>query len=580
MSLVPWTTLDPNVCEDMIAVMVCRENPRTVRIRPSQGDGGIDLIRITQAGWVVDQIKYFSSNLTSGQKAQIRNSFAELRKFAASKGAHIAEWRLVIPLDPTKENYLEWFEQEVTHDADFPCEWRGLSYVEGLAGTYPEVVDYCIGNGKSRVEELIAQMVTAFGLVNQSSQVAQSGQLQPLDTVEGLEAIYKALNAHDPHYRYSFAVDHERPALRLDEPYLAATQIETDMAWVTFKMYARFDDAVYVRPIPITLTATVPEGSAAAQALEDFGKFGSPLSVTSGQGVDLTVSVDLPGGLGGVHTSGTVAFVPPLAPYDASGDLRMQILDEDGREIAVARLKRTEITAGPTGEGMRWAGAEEHGVFEIEMRADLTDQTSTIVLQGHDLTGLRPAEALAGVRVVAAFRAPNLVRFALPYGPVTHAGIPITIGDAEPAPSLDGIVKVVEAMAIIQEHTPIQITMPSIGEISDEFGTELVWIAHLLHAGQIESTWSDCAFTVPARSIPAEPDFDATGPLTNAEPLIARIGGLEVPLGSLRYHCSSARLESITALSEGQVRVTLVPGATANVLIQHVPTASLAASAE
>lgn len=572
MSPVPWTTLDPNVCEDMIAIMMCRENPDIVRIRPSQGDGGIDLIRVTEAGWVVDQIKYFPLNLTSGQKTQIAKSFAEVRKFASSKGARIAEWRLVVPLDPTKENYLDWFDDELTKGAEFPCAWRGLSYLEGLAGTYPEVVDYYVGNGKARVEELIAQMVTGFRLVKQSAEVAHSGQLQPLDTVDGLRAIYAALNANDPLYRYSFAVDHAMPALPPDEPHLvAATQIETETAWVTFKIYARFDDAVNVRPISINLTVTASQDSETAQAMQDFGKFGSPVSVTSGEGVELNVSLDLPGGLGGVHTSGTAIIGLPQATDITSSDLRMQVLDPASQELATARIKFGQATAGFAGEGMRRVGTEEHGVFKIDVRMDLTEQTSSFTLSGGEVAGLRPAEALPGLRVVAAFRAPNLLRFALPYGPITHAGVPLSGGDPESGLWLEGLVKLVEALAIIQEHTAVQITVPALAQLTDEIGNELIGIAHILETQQEESTWTGFACDLPAHTIDPEPDYEASAPCTIDRPLVARVGDLQVPLGEVRYRFASARLASTTPLPDGRVRVKLVPGTDTSVSVQHIP---------
>lgn len=575
MSPVSWTTLDPNVCEDMIAIMMCRENPDIVRIRPSQGDGGIDLIRMTGAGWVVDQIKYFPLNLTSAQKNQIKSSFAEVQKFASSQGAHIAEWHLVIPLDPTKENYLDWFNDELTKDAGFPCAWRGLSYVEGLAGSYPEVVDYYIGNGKTRVEELIAQMVTAFGLVKQSDEVAHSGQLQPLDAVDGLRAIYMALNANDPLYRYSFAVDHAMPALPPDEPYMvAATQIETETAWVTFKIYARFGDAVNVRPIPINLTVTVPQGSEMAQALQDYGKFGSPVSITSGEGVELNVALDLPGGLGGVHTSGTATIGPMQVANIAPGHRRMQILDPASRELATARINMEEATAGFAGEGVRWVATEEHGVFKIEIRIDLAEQTSSFTLSGGELAGKRPAEVLAGLRLVAAFRAPNLLRFAPPYGPITHAAVPLSGGDPASGPWLEGIVKLVEALAIIQEHTAVQITVPTLGQLTDEIGNELIGIAHILEVQQEQSTWTGFACDVPAHAIGPDPDYEASAPCTIDKPLVARVGDLRVPLGDVRYRFASARLASLTPLPEDRVRVRLVPGTDSSVSIQHVPAAA------
>lgn len=569
MSAVPWSTLDPNVCEDVVAIMKCRENPDTVRVRPSRGDGGIDLIRLTGDGWVVDQIKYFHQNLTGKHKAQVWRSFDEVRAYAASQGATIAAWHLVLPLDPTKENFLDWFHGELTKDAGFPCRWYGLAYLEGLAGTYPDVVDYHLGNGKERVLDLVSQMVTGFSLVHRATGAAENGQLQPADTLEGLEAIYAALNAHDPHYRYSFAVDQDMPALPPAEPFLvAAVRFQTPTVYVTFKIYARFADATSVRPVPFMINLHAAQDGDTARAWEDFLQFGAPISITSGQDADLEISLDLPGGLGGHYTNATAIFGPVILPGEVSGDLRMQILDPGGRVLATARLRLDHVTAGQTGHGKRWVGAEEQGVFDIELRFAETEQDSSIVVRGRDLTGLRPAEVLDGLRAVVAFRAPNLVRFAPPYGPVTGSATPVNPQHVRSGSWDEGVVKLVEALAVIQEHTGVQITVPDLTEVTDEIGNELIQVAAILSQGESQSTWTGMTCLVPAQSsVVLAPD--TPGPAEFSMPLVARIGTVRVALGHARYACASARVQSVTPVEGDLVRVRLVPGEDPTVSIRY-----------
>jgi hypothetical protein len=86
MTRVSWTTLHPSETEAVVSVMLLRESPRAVRARPSRGDGGIDVIEATPDGWLVDQLKYFATNLTSSQKAQIERSYRTVREFGASLG--------------------------------------------------------------------------------------------------------------------------------------------------------------------------------------------------------------------------------------------------------------------------------------------------------------------------------------------------------------------------------------------------------------------------------------------------------------------------------------------------------------
>lgn len=41
---IPWERISGDEAETIIAVYVCRENPDAVKVRPSRGDGGIDLL--------------------------------------------------------------------------------------------------------------------------------------------------------------------------------------------------------------------------------------------------------------------------------------------------------------------------------------------------------------------------------------------------------------------------------------------------------------------------------------------------------------------------------------------------------
>jgi hypothetical protein len=218
-SAVEWSLLEPGTTEKLVGIFLCRENPRAVRPRPSQGDGGIDvLVPLDDSARtvIIYQVKYFHQNLTQGQKRQIKESYHRLRRYAADKDLTIIAWYLTLPLNPTNEN-LEWLAT-FTADAGFPCKWRGLDFLEGVAAKYPEVVDYYLGNGKQRLDQAIValtdvlrlgQWLTAASL----SQAESAVPLQPSETISGLRALHETLNRHDPHFRYDYSVDHEKPEI-------------------------------------------------------------------------------------------------------------------------------------------------------------------------------------------------------------------------------------------------------------------------------------------------------------------------------------------------------------------------------
>jgi len=74
---VEWTRTEPGDIEHVVSMLLCRENPSAVRIRPSRGDGGIDVLTPSRdgTGVAVYQVKSFTRNLTQGQKAQAERSF-------------------------------------------------------------------------------------------------------------------------------------------------------------------------------------------------------------------------------------------------------------------------------------------------------------------------------------------------------------------------------------------------------------------------------------------------------------------------------------------------------------------------
>ncbi|MGH2819322.1 MAG: hypothetical protein ACRDJ5_01570, partial [Actinomycetota bacterium] len=76
MARVEWTRTAPDDVEHVIAVMVLREHTPGQRIRPSRGDGGIDvLVPVAASEFDVFQVKGFSTNLTTSQQSQIKKSY-------------------------------------------------------------------------------------------------------------------------------------------------------------------------------------------------------------------------------------------------------------------------------------------------------------------------------------------------------------------------------------------------------------------------------------------------------------------------------------------------------------------------
>jgi hypothetical protein len=557
--------MQPGDTENLISVLLCRENPSAVRVRPSRGDGGIDVLVETAQGWVVHQIKYFFANLTDSQKAQIEESFKRVRAYAGSKGALVAAWYLWLPLDPTNEN-RGWFG-ELTAAAGYPCEWHGHTHCEGLAAKYPEVIDYYVNNGGARLQAIVEHFISVIGL-RQGTASPPAGQLQPGDLEVDLGRLHAALNAQDPHYRYDFAVHGESPPLPPPEPMLVAALIrQQGDAWVTFKVYARMREAVHERPVPITLQIKAPPDSETARKLEDFDTYGTPTSISNGGEVAVRGSIDLPGGLATSLDSGTVHLGPSWSDDAVPYDLRLQVLDETGACLASVIFRMAPVTVGPSRQGVRAVGTEQHGALNIEITTNLVTQKVNVALRVNDLTGLRPVEVLPGLRAAVALGPPNRLRFAAPYGPADHPAMPIP---TDARIEMGGALRVIEALATIQDYTTEQLSIPDLTQMSGDEGVELVHIARLLRLGSYEATWTRLAEAVPSDTLDPQADLDTASPVIAIRPLIAKIGDTEVMLGYRRARLASARIGALTPRPDGTILVELVPGDDDTAIIEHI----------
>jgi hypothetical protein len=119
---IEWTRTEPGDIEHLVAMLLCRENPAATHIRPSRGDGGIDVLGPADdgSGIIVYQVKSFHSNLTASQKAQVERSFHRLVDFAKAHDLKVLEWYLTLPLDPTTENLLDWLPDHSPWACDGP----------------------------------------------------------------------------------------------------------------------------------------------------------------------------------------------------------------------------------------------------------------------------------------------------------------------------------------------------------------------------------------------------------------------------------------------------------------------------
>jgi hypothetical protein len=147
---VEWSRLSGDEAEAVIGIMLCREHPTATRVKPSQGDGGIDVWVPEGDTAIVYQIKSYTGNINASRRAKVKKSWKTLLDYAQENSITISDWYLVMPENPTT-GQLKWLE-ELTKQAphgraviqgDFltiavrvsmPRE-EMTNYLEGMLGT-------------------------------------------------------------------------------------------------------------------------------------------------------------------------------------------------------------------------------------------------------------------------------------------------------------------------------------------------------------------------------------------------------------------------------------------------------------
>ncbi|WP_417540462.1 hypothetical protein [Microbacterium maritypicum] len=568
MARIEWAALSGDEVETVVSMLIFNEHPRATRIRPSQGDFGIDVL-VPHPGATsfadVYQIKKFASNLDASQKRQIEDSFQRVLVGLVRRGIPLADWYLVMPLDPTIENSLDWFaelpdvvisrmssdeklgltEEEIgaiTAWRQSPgriIEWKGLTYCEALTSKYWFVADYYLHGGSERIKSAVAEVAKILQrditLPHTDASASSTSILEPHELRDHLARLGRVLDG-DPHFRYGFSVDPAAPQLH-EEPGLiaAAQEIAPDGMCITFRIFERFAEALNERPVPINLRFQVEPGSTEQRAFDDWRKYGKPLTAT----VDM--DADLPGGLGGSFSNATARILP--ASGGTRYENRYRIIDPDSAVLAELRFSLTSTT-GLDRTGAWIQGQDTSGIVSIEGELDATDQSGKLSFTFDDPTGREAAEVTAAIDFLANLSHPNRLQVADKYGPFHDFQ---EIPEAE-APFPLFVARYISALAALQAHTSTLIAVPDLTTVTGPDAQTVLRAAKLLGGQTIVGTWKAMEFDTD--------DAVALGPgghyqLATIEPLTAVIGADTLTLGAVQNTLMSVKLAE---LGDGRIR--------------------------
>jgi hypothetical protein len=552
----------PDLIEQIVAVLLSRRHPEALRIRASQGDGGLDvLVPAATPGYVDNyQVKKFATSLGDSQKRQIRESLK------AAIDTHndpanpflIQTWLLTLPLDPSREE-VKWLAGAAARlQVPFKVEWRTLPFLEGLVTRYPEVIDYYLHDGQDRLQEMIADLRDLANLPASGTGAA----VEPGDLTERLGAVLQALNRQDPHYRYEFEVTAEQPIL-FERPYLVASVIEGGPGgYVTFHVYARYASAPEDRPIPITFevskTDLTPEAS---EAVESMLRYGTPVDLPAAAIRNL--SIDMPGGLGVTAVTGEIQMGPARGVADRPSRVVWAIVPSSGiQPIAQLTFDMQPPTRGGLG-GVIVRGTDTTGVVAASITIDPPHDESPAIRLSVTLVDpqAKPIrQALPGLRFLREFNAPNRLAFGPEYQP-------LTVADALPLPHSPQaipamVLEYAEALNIISQRSNQLITVPDFSTLTGDDYASVIGTVSVLRGEPALGTWTSIRLT--RRPGEIDPRLATTaGPVATTQPLTVSIAGTEHDLGSAYSYLPSARVEGDLKAEpgpSGTIELMLVPG--------------------
>lgn len=349
---IPWSTYSGEEIEKAVATYIFLENQDAERIRPSQGDRGIDLMVRKDDGVVVYQIKKFATNLTSSHKRQIEESWHTLQGYVVSSGITLLEWHLVMPLDPTPENH-DWF-LGLGKASGVKMVWDGLARVESWAATMPEVADYFFAGGKEAEKDEIAQLM----------EIARLSDVRSPEELESqLIALQQRMDHISPFYSFSVSVrsGHESGPLALDpRPGIVMSFMEEIVGGgaIVVDVFAKFREAVSLHPIAIQI-ASVAGDESSRKAFEDLLGFGEPMRDVPAVLKEADIDLPLPFASRGVEGLVT-AF-----PLEKENVADCALLWNDVLSIPLER------EYGHSGElGFRWGGHDKSGLLRVSLEQD------------------------------------------------------------------------------------------------------------------------------------------------------------------------------------------------------------------
>lgn len=460
MERINWAdpSLSGGLFEKIVGCLLGIEHPESIRVRPSQGDGGVDVfIPVGDRQIDVHQLKHYPDRL---QWTKIEKS---LNRLAGGTwlGRTVRNWYLTVPKQPTPENITKL--DDLGADLPFTTGWFPEDRLAALAARHPEVGDYYLGDGRAQLARCIQDWDTALARIG-------DGESPRIEDVQArLTEIAAALGRADPHLEYGVDVHplaHDAPMLARPSTIAMSSAVVGDHV-VTCHAYPRYRgadaDAADRLGFRLDLTPDARERVAEAIAVG-----GDPVELSPAD----IVGYQLP--VVGHQPPPDAEFSARLTPeVDTAPAAVRLVLTAAAGVRTIARFSRKSISRGNDGATSVWRSP--HGCFELVTIARPSQQRLRLSLRRvTNLDG--PINDVAGdIDLMRALQPGTTMALALDRGPVDKAAATVTLPDCLVDPP---VVAMLDALRVIQDHTSTTVTIPS--EITGAQLVDLVETAALL----------------------------------------------------------------------------------------------------
>ena len=559
MTRVEWTRLEGNDVEAVVAMFINREHPYSVRITPSKGDGGIDILdrNVDGAGRdVVYQVKRYTGPLTNGHKNEIEGSLKrlkgpqsdkdEIKKDPRWESLDVEEWHLVTPWDPTPEAEL-WL-QGLGQTYGVKPLWDGLVTVEQLAAKYGDVVDYYLHGGREKIAEIYNQVAALFA-------VGQPGEGRDVPSVGA--RVQKALGTldHDPHYRYEHRFGEGTLPPPGDRPGLVFSWMAADKKtgrWTVVDVIARCAASTQERPITVEGHVRLEPGSDAEKAYQDFLTYGAPFTSPAdtyyGQ-------IDAPGGLGG-PLEGAGISVWSLLEVGDNPELYQEVLDPEGKVLGGVNLNRIDRSQGAG--GWRVVLEEEHKVFSLEDWYKLDDLTGKRTFRLGDIVGEPVAVVAPALTFVAHCHPPNVRRLSIRHTPPEKGSTDaaVMLAPEELRTRIERMAGLISMLAAFQQQASSVIAVPDLAGVADEQIREWQFADALLRGHEATVTYPEDHGLVVELDAGVEV---SDGDTVIVMPLTTTVGSQRIELGDMQVELKDATVVSSQEKNGRTVHVFKTP---------------------